>query len=170
MTLRDFLETRERELMEQIATLQDELAPKERELAEIRRVKAALALPSQTSEPQVEEREAALRNTLTLKAQLGARAMGFSSGGGTLTLNRPYDKLTMKQLVVKVLQEHFPQGATTREMLDFFRDGWGRHIERTNLSPQISRLFQEGIIGRNSDRRWFLLDRDKAAESAAEPP
>ena len=62
----------------------------------------------------------------------------------------------MKQLIVKVLIEHFKDGATARQMIDFFRDAWGRNIERQNLSPQISRLYQEGTIGRvRSSRGWF---------------
>jgi hypothetical protein len=73
-----------------------------------------------------------------------------------------YEKLTMKQLVVKVLREHFPQGATTRQMVDFFRDAWGRNIERPNLSPQLSRLHQDGILGRGDNHRWFLLNKPEA--------
>jgi hypothetical protein len=64
----------------------------------------------------------------------------------------------MKQLVVKALREHFRDGATTRQMLDFFRDAWDRDIERTNLSPQVSRLLQEGIISHLDDGRWVLIE------------
>ena len=47
-------------------------------------------------------------------------------------------------------------------MVDFFNDVWGRAIERTNLSPQISRLHQEGIIGRlDGTKAWYLLSDDR---------
>jgi hypothetical protein len=70
----------------------------------------------------------------------------------------PYAHLTMKQLIIKALSEHFHNGATTRQLLDFFRDAWGRAIERQNLSPQLSRLYQEGVIGRIPPARgWFII-------------
>ena len=66
----------------------------------------------------------------------------------------------MKQLVVKALEERFRLGATTRQLIEFFQDAWGRKIERTNLSPQLSRLYQDGEIGRiRSTRGWFLIQR-----------
>jgi hypothetical protein len=43
-TLRDFVERRERELTLQIGALKSQIAPKETELAEIRRTKAALGM------------------------------------------------------------------------------------------------------------------------------
>jgi hypothetical protein len=80
------------------------------------------------------------------------------SGSARVVRLRPYARMTMKELVRKVLSEHFHNGATTRQMLEFFRDAWGRDIERTNLSPQVSRLSQEGIIGRLDDGRWYLIE------------
>ncbi len=79
------------------------------------------------------------------------------SGLNALGRTSPYDHLTMKQLVVKALEEHFHDGATTRQLLDFFRDAWGREVERTNLSPQISRLYHDEEIGRSKEGAWFLL-------------
>jgi hypothetical protein len=77
----------------------------------------------------------------------------------------PYADLTMKQLVVKALDEHFQHGATTRQLLDFFRDAWDRNIERTNLSPQLSRLYQELRIGRiRSTKGWFLIPQVEHGE------
>ena len=70
----------------------------------------------------------------------------------------PYANLTMKELVVKALREHFHQGATTRQLLEFFRDAWGREIERTSLSPQLTRLFAAGIISQFGEgKEWFLI-------------
>jgi len=40
----------------------------------------------------------------------------------------------------KALSEQFQHGATTKQLVNFFKDAWGRDIERTNLSPQLSRL------------------------------
>jgi hypothetical protein len=67
-----------------------------------------------------------------------------------------YQHLTMKQLVMKALNEHFQKGATARQLREFFRDAWGRPIKRANLSPQLSRLLKEGIIGMDNGV-WSLM-------------
>jgi hypothetical protein len=86
-----------------------------------------------------------------------ARVLAAAEPAPALPIS-PYTNLTMKQLVVKALTEHFQNGATSRQMLDFFRDAWGRIIERQNLSPQLTRLYQEGVIGRiPSIGGWFLI-------------
>ena len=74
----------------------------------------------------------------------------------------------MKQLVEKVLREHFHNGATTRQMLEFFRDGWKRNIERANLSPQITRLVRDGVVKQRDDGRWFLVDDPDVQKLAQE--
>jgi phosphopantetheinyl transferase (holo-ACP synthase) len=55
-------------------------------------------------------------------------------------------RMTMKEMVVKALGEHFPHGATANQLLDFFRSEWGREQMRTSLSPQLSRLKDRHII------------------------
>lgn len=168
-SLREFLDERERELLEQIAELDRHRAPKEAELAEIRRAKAAIGAGSGGG--WFFDRNAYF-DMPELPPHLAATSGGVEPilpmGDNAARAPSPYEKMTMKELVVKVLSEHFPQGATTRQMLDFFRDGWGRHIERQNLSPQLSRLFQERVIGRRDDHVWFLLEPQPAAVFAIE--
>jgi hypothetical protein len=173
MNLRQFLENRERELMEEIADLHGQLAPKEAELAEIRRAKAAIGMAAPTpggatgvsfSESSHQQGDAGC--TFTSSGVVDLPAHLAASSGATEPVyvperRSPYDGMTMKQLVVKVLREHFHNGATTRQMLEFFRDAWGRDIERTNLSPQLSRLSQEGIIDRLDDGQWHLVGQRK---------
>ena len=158
MTFREFLESRERELVSEIEGLRGDLAPKEAELAEIRRAKVAIGMLHQVG-------------ISFLMAIEAARVDDRGGSGRTETCleERPskpprYAALTMKQLVVKALVEHFHQGATTRELLDFFRDAWDREVSRASLTPQLSRLFQDRIIGRGDDRYWFLLANHKPAE------
>lgn len=156
MNLRDYLEQREKELIEAISDHHRQLRPLEAELAEVRRAKGALGIPQ--SGPPV---PTALLGVQGASGNL-VIDLGTLSDTPTPSTNSegdrvPYETLTMKQLVVKVLREHFQQGATTRQMLDFFRDAWGRNIKRENLSPQLSRLFQDRIIGRRDDHAWFLL-------------
>jgi hypothetical protein len=67
----------------------------------------------------------------------------------------PYANLTMKQLTIKALNEHFEEGATAKDLIDLFRNAYGRDIKRENLSPQLSRLLKDAIIGRRG-HTWFL--------------
>ena len=61
--------------------------------------------------------------------------------------NREVQSLTFKELSLKALSEHFRNGATANELLEFFATKWGRNdVVRTSLSPQLSRLRQEGRI------------------------
>jgi len=86
----------------------------------------------------------------------------------------PYDHLTMKQLIMKALTEHFQSGATAKQFREFFRDAWSRNIDRASLSPQLSRLRSDKIIGREGNV-WFLVKKNEAPpgddpDSAPESP
>lgn len=67
--------------------------------------------------------------------------------------------LTMKQLVLKALSEHFKAGATANELLDYFAMKWGRDdITRTSLSPQLSRLKVEQKIALFG-KTWMMREK-----------
>lgn len=67
--------------------------------------------------------------------------------------------LTIKELVKKALAEHLKDGATAAQLLDFFSRQWGRtDIARTSLSPQLSRLREDGQIW--LDGKTWHLNRD----------
>jgi prefoldin subunit 5 len=170
--LREFVMEHEQKLTAKISDLHAKLTPLEAELAEVRRAKGAIGMmmPAPRSEaPLVEMLVGVTRIARVLGAAqkraseiLQADQAGHSVDvPAALPPPSPYANLTMKELVVKVLAEHFHEGATTRQMLEFFRDAWGRDIERTNLSPQISRLRQEGIIGRSGAAKWYLIPEQR---------
>src|SRR6266852_1100628 len=129
-TLRDFLDRRERELTEKATKLRNELAPYEAELADIRRAKVALGynLAGMLTEFL---QDASSPNDAATRA-------GNIPAGGMLAGN-PSERITIKGLAVKALDEKFRQGATAQQLLEFFRDAWGRDIDRASLSPQLSR-------------------------------
>jgi hypothetical protein len=146
--LRDFLEKREPQLVSQIEKLRAELAPLETELAEVRRTKATLGM-SQS------------RGVLT------AGIPSFPRVLSTTTLDYPgkntlageafklatFGTLTIKQLIIRALFDHFKEGADANQLREFIRDAWGRDIERSSLSPQLSRL---------KDQRWIELLENSA--------
>jgi hypothetical protein len=137
-TTRDLITRREQELMLRALKLRDQLAPIERELADIWRAKAALGMEVH---PKPRTRLATLDARSTI------------AGGAAFP-----SRLTIKGMVVKALDEHFRGvGATTQMLLDFFHDAWGHDIDKASLSAQLSRLnLDDGAIVRTGDR-WILV-------------
>ena len=136
---RDLIKRREQELLRKAVELRDQLTPIERELADIRRAKIALGM-------DVDRKPTTTLASITAENTVAGGAAYFS-------------RLTIKGLAVKALDEHFRGvGATTQELLDFFRDAWGRDdIDRASLSAQLSRLnLDDGAVVR-SGTKWLLV-------------
>jgi hypothetical protein len=155
---RDILDRRERELMDKASKLRDQLAPIEKDLADIRRAKAALGMNVAHSPPTDLMVNFATKK-FDAKALAGQTLAGQTLAGGY----DPFERLTIKGLVIKALDEHFREGATTQQLSDFFRDAWGRNIERASLSPQLSRLQGDGAITRVGEL-WRILPRGVSEE------
>lgn len=131
-TLRDKLVAHEQAVLEAIAAVREkyqaDIVPLERDLADVRKAKAALADPYRAPDLAPPIVTAVVHNA---------------------PLPSPYAKATMKELIVRALTEQFPHGATALELIEFFGSAWGRYdIMRTSLSPQLSRLGAEGVLKR----------------------
>lgn len=62
---------------------------------------------------------------------------------------------TIKAMIKVALSEHYLEGLTAQDILREIRSRWLPNLERTSLSPQLSRLRKaETVFNRNS--RWFL--------------
>lgn len=78
------------------------------------------------------------------------------------------DGMTIKQYVMDILVQH-ASGLTAREIITAICDAHGVAIERTSLSPQLSRLKSEGkitLIG----RKWHVRRGRPAASYKYESP
>jgi hypothetical protein len=154
-SLRELLDEYERDILMRIDPVRKELATLERSLADVRKARNAIVREATTSAAV-----AAAQFETRLMEQL--RRPVFYAGGEAVAAEivrpaSPYAKLTMKQLVRKALDEHFENGATANELMDFFRNAWGRNdIVRSSLSPQLSRLKREGLITLEG-KKWHLL-------------
>lgn len=165
--VRSLLDEHEAATLNRIEKLRAELVPLERELLEIRLAKSAL------------ERSPANLNQPELFSISGSDPRMDSGGTGrlrNLILHRtfalppsPYARFTIKELVLKALDEQFEDGATAAQLLDLFANAWGRQdIVRTSLSPQLSRLKQEGQLVLDGQiwriRRPHQLENETAAD------
>lgn len=162
-TVRELLDDHEADLISRLKALRDQIIPLERELAEVRRARSAVSMidygPEQT------------QILFPAKSQPGEPERPAARAARDLSPPRsPYARLTIKQLVRKALTEQFERGATANELLDFFADAWGRSdVLRTSLSPQLSRLKQEGeiiLIG----QKWSLPTNQNRNVDRALPP
>jgi hypothetical protein len=153
--LRAFLAARERELHTEIERLHRELRPLEAELADVRRARNAIA----------HDDEGAPESTAA------GRVRGVDEFEPMPDHYSPYQRLTMKQLTVKALQENFPNGATANKLIQFFHDAWNRKdVVRSSFSPQLSRLKSEGIITRRGNVWFMAAEKEKGPEAVASEP
>lgn len=115
-----------------MTTLRDFIAQRE---AEIRDQQKAL--------------KAELRDLQIAKAALEAQSAPDQSKaqGGTLTI---------KEMAKEVLSRQ-PNGLNSAGILDGIKKMFGRDIERTSLSPQLSRLKEDGELALDGEV-WFTTD------------
>jgi hypothetical protein len=171
-TIRNFLERRERELLESIRDLWSRLAPLQTELADIQRTKAELAMTTadRARDADLLKRAEALAWTEEDDrecARLEAARMRPAVRIEVPPVAELSLLLTLKGLIYKALGEHFPNGATSRQLLDFFRVAWDRKIKQRVLSPQLARLQADGYVECQKDRRpalWKLTPLAAAEE------
>ena len=157
--LRTFLEEREKHLEAEVAKLRAILAPLERELFEVR--VAQRAVGKKSPEPQQRHLFSNLKLNVDDEA---AEVWRQYLEKGQAASDSPYFGLTIKDLITKALDEQFATGATANQLLELFRSAWGRpDVVRTSLSPQLSRLKDEGRIGREGTV-WFLRRPRPASE------
>jgi hypothetical protein len=101
---------------------------------------------------------------------LRLQATGFASSTSLSVVMKPtnpYPGANIKQLILAAFSdkpEFRAHGAKANQIREFIRDAYGRDIDRATLSPQLSRLFSDRIIGRRDDHYWFLLNNPDTEE------
>jgi len=63
-----------------------------------------------------------------------------------------------KPTIVTALTSHFHDGATPAELRTFIKDVFGREIDRTSMSPQLTRLREDGVV-EQKDMKWRLSEQ-----------
>ena len=150
--VRDLLDRRERELMQQIQLLQTEIAalrsdltPKEVELIEVRRAKVALGMAA--SFPWQSEKQPDHAPDLE---------NAYRSLGETLRNRAPLD-LKIKELLVLAFVEHFQvQGAAPADLRLQIATSYGRELDPGSIRPNLARLREDGVVMRGIPPKWML--------------
>jgi hypothetical protein len=128
----EFLIRRERELTQQIDALRGQITPKEHEREQVRTAMRALGLSNE------------LTGTM-LDTAWRDRIIGNSANLGDL-VGLANSTRTIKQMVLDALKDHFHEGATPSELRDYIRVAYRREVDRNSISPQLSRLREEGLV------------------------
>jgi hypothetical protein len=159
--VRDLLDRRERELLQQIQLLQDEVAalrnditPKEIELIEVRRAKAALGMdrPSWFPWANVDPRHSEIQ---PVNAD-AVRENSYRAFAMALRETHPRE-LKIKELLVLAFIEHFQQhGATPADLRMQIQTSYGREIDPGSIRPNLARLREDGIVMRAIPPKWIL--------------
>jgi hypothetical protein len=168
-TLHAYLQRRERELIHQIAAFRGELAPRERELTEVRQAMSAVGLKTGNAltdmlvlsedglAKEVTNFVECKRVSNTLIENSVPRAFTFNEA---MAAQSETSVETIKQLVLRAFTDHFHDGATPLELRTYINDAYGREIDRTSMGPQLSRMRDEGVLiqplGTLDEGKWRL--------------
>jgi hypothetical protein len=156
-TVYQYLVRRERELVTQLPIFQAEVSVRESELAHVR---SAMRQISQLGGADKLRFGASEEPKTAIEAVSEAVAGEVARSGSPLTLLLS-NETTIKDMILKTLWTTYrDNGATSVQLREYILLGYGRDIERTSFSPQLSRLKDEGLLKRKGgDDVWRLTLR-----------
>lgn len=115
-------------------------------------------------------REEVKRQIAALKVELrelnlaeAAIKTGMPEVQSSSILNSGRSKPTIKDMVLAVLSNR-PTGAEASEIVDLIENEFGEQIARSSLSPQLSRLKEEGLI-ELAGRIWKVTSEKDQGEA-----
>ena len=148
VSLREFLRTQKAALRAEIEPLEAQLAQLRRELADVEKAEQALG------PPPVEQ---AGRDLLS----------AWSAASAAATSRGVLREGSIKDFVVRVLSER-AEGMSALDILAAINRRFGTDYPRTSLSPQLSRLKNEGILVRDG-LVWRLAKEEGPEGEPTEP-
>jgi len=165
-TLFQFLNRREQELEHQNAALRGQIEANENELAYLKKAKAATAISIGVDRQNIpafrQSAEMASIPSLPQRLSNADEMMMPPSGPLPLRSTQKYEGMTIKQLAVQALLDHFHDGTTAPLLRDFIRNAYGRDVETGSLRPQLHRLKAEGILSQDSTNEKWCLSPERA--------
>jgi hypothetical protein len=157
-----YLAKRERELVQRSAAIRGQLVPIERELADVRKAMDALGFEhgSELSDLMATA-EAQKSIDGTLKRERAKALTDDASETTAIDLvaavaEKALTQLTIKQMILSALRDHFHDGATPTELSEYMQNAYARAIDRNSISPQLGRLREEGMVDMLNNGKWKL--------------
>jgi hypothetical protein len=172
-TTREFLERRRRELEQQLSALdgqmyalRDQAEARKSEIAEIDRAIAAIGPPTRVSFDCGGGVEIAppiigspVIQTAPPPQQAGTTLAGSGSFSASAVVLRGYDTMTIKELVIQALLDHFPEGGSAAAIREFIKNAYGKEIDPGTLRPQMHRLKEGDAITYDPEKDVWKLSR-----------
>jgi hypothetical protein len=177
-SLREFLDRRERELLIELAPAENQVLAIRAELTEIRRAKDSLEAPANNPLAEALRGSGGLDPTspdntmppnfgrlaateISDSAALAAAPRPFGFGGlAGVPLPLRQERLSIKQMILMALEQEVKfrrHGATASEIRESIKNEFGREVDGTSLSPQLSRLRADGYVDVH-ENRWKLTN------------
>lgn len=103
---------------------------------------------------RLEKAEAALHGHSVTAYQAIKRSNQLRQLVERTTINAPKKSPTIKQMVMIILEGH-PDGLVALDILSKINERFNKSFVRTSLSPQLTRLFNEGKIHKRG-KVWVL--------------
>jgi hypothetical protein len=147
-TLREFIERRERELVQQIRALRSQLATKETELVEVRRTKGTLGVPNVPAVPPPKEAVKPTHSRRVADADCVMLAQKIKHASNP--------SLTIKELIIRAFLDQFREGGKPGEIGKHIHRSYGRRVESGSIRPNLARLRFDGLIRQGVGTIWIL--------------
>lgn len=140
-----FLNRREQELTHKASALRSQLEFVENELAYVKKAKAATVISASADQQIPAPTQSA--SFLGVGAVGAAAALQPEVTAALQPKVTPsFAEMTIKQLVVQALLDHYHGGATLADLRKFIHNAYERSIEQSSLRPQMHRLKAQGIV------------------------
>jgi len=68
----------------------------------------------------------------------------------------PPPTMTIKQMIMAALRDHFHNGASPTELRDYMRAVYAKDVDRNSISPQLTRLREQGAVDMLTDGKWKI--------------
>lgn len=115
-------------------------------------------------EAELKEKKSAIVAELAEIKALKSALDGVSPAAGRKKSAEP----TIKDMIVEVLEDS-PGGSTSDEIIAMVAEKYGKSVPRSSMSPQLSRLKNDDLVARESDK-WLLPKfASQAVEGASNP-
>jgi hypothetical protein len=159
-TFAESLQRKERELIQRISAVRGALAPLEHQLEQVRKAMTAIGLTTGQDVLGMLRSAAPTTDGFTVTTFPDLPQTNHNALFGLAALGASKDHpLTIKQMIVYGLRDHFHNGASPVELRDYLHTAYGREVDRNSISPQLARLREEGRVEQNaliSDGKWRL--------------
>jgi hypothetical protein len=130
-----------------------ELRPLLTEQAELRTLMTAIGMDPDAELKVWQKQQAERRAFEEQQERLKKAVVSFD--------NRPRARVSVKFMIRKELEKHFPNGLTSNQLVELLRVRWNRATTVQDIGPTLTELKNEGRI-RTENRLWYFIKEEES--------